>query len=64
MATHIKNMTQGRPGKLILTFSLPLMAGNVFQQTYTVIETAAWAGADVILVISYLVTIKKLPASE
>lgn len=40
MATHIKNMTQGRPGKLILTFSLPLMAGNVFQQTYTVIDTA------------------------
>lgn len=27
-------------------------------------EIAAWAGADVILVISYLVTIRKLPLSE
>ena len=36
MASHIKSMTEGKPGKLILTFALPLMAGNVFQQLYTV----------------------------
>ncbi len=34
------NMTQGHPGKLLLTFALPLMAGNVFQQLYTVVDTA------------------------
>lgn len=32
-------MTEGKPISLILTFSLPLMAGNVFQQLYTVVDT-------------------------
>lgn len=40
MASYIKSMTEGKPGKLILTFALPLMAGNVFQQLYTVVDTA------------------------
>ena len=39
MSTRIKIMTEGNPGKLILTFALPLMAGNVFQQLYTVVDT-------------------------
>ena len=39
MNTRIKSMTQGNPGKLILAFALPLMAGNVFQQLYTVVDT-------------------------
>ncbi len=39
MAAHIKNMTDGKPGRLIFTFALPLMAGNVFQQLYTVVDT-------------------------
>lgn len=34
-----KNMTEGKPSFLILTFALPLMAGNVFQQLYTVVDT-------------------------
>lgn len=34
------NMTQGHPAKLLLTFALPLMAGNMFQQLYTVVDTA------------------------
>ncbi|RKJ18803.1 MATE family efflux transporter [bacterium D16-50] len=34
-----KNMTEGKPFSLILTFALPLMAGNVFQQLYTVVDT-------------------------
>ena len=34
------NMTQGNPLKLLLRFSLPLMLGNVFQQLYTVVDTA------------------------
>ena len=39
MAARIQNMTEGKPLKLILAFSLPLMIGNVFQQLYTVVDT-------------------------
>lgn len=39
MASHIKNMTEGKPAALIFSFALPLMAGNVFQQLYTVVDT-------------------------
>lgn len=39
MAVHIKNMTEGKPAKLLLVFSLSLVAGNVFQQLYTVVDT-------------------------
>ncbi|MDE7178169.1 MAG: MATE family efflux transporter [Lachnospiraceae bacterium] len=39
MATYVKNMTAGKPVKLLLTFSLSLMAGNIFQQLYTVVDT-------------------------
>lgn len=37
---NTKNLTEGTPWKLILFFSLPLMLGNVFQQLYTVVDTA------------------------
>ena len=40
MPTKVKNMTTGSPLKLILLFALPLMAGNIFQQLYTVVDTA------------------------
>ncbi len=40
MAQHIRSMTEGSPTKLIFAFALPLMAGNVFQQLYTVVDTA------------------------
>lgn len=33
------DMTQGSPGRLILSFALPLMLGNVFQQLYTFVDT-------------------------
>ncbi len=39
MATHIKSMTKGKSAKLLLTFSLSLVVGNVFQQLYTVVDT-------------------------
>lgn len=32
-------MTSGSPGKLILTFAIPLMLGNIFQQFYTIADT-------------------------
>ncbi|MBR5869322.1 MAG: MATE family efflux transporter [Clostridia bacterium] len=39
MNTRVKDMTVGNPLKLILLFALPLMAGNIFQQLYTVVDT-------------------------
>lgn len=39
MASKVQNMTQGTPAKLLFTFALPLMAGNIFQQLYTVVDT-------------------------
>ncbi len=34
------NMVQGNPLKLILSFSLPLLLGNLFQQTYNMVDAA------------------------
>lgn len=34
------NMTNGHPASLLIRFALPLMFGNVFQQLYTVVDTA------------------------
>ena len=39
MASHVKNMTEGKPVPLIFSFAIPLMIGNVFQQLYTVVDT-------------------------
>ena len=39
MGTNEKNMTVGSPGKLIITFAIPLMLGNIFQQFYTMADT-------------------------
>lgn len=39
MTSHTRTMTEGKPAFLILTFALPLMIGNVFQQLYTVVDT-------------------------
>ena len=39
MASYTRNMTEGKPAKLILFFALPLMFGNIFQQFYTLVDT-------------------------
>lgn len=39
MSAKIKDMTLGSPLPLIISFSLPLMVGNIFQQLYTVVDT-------------------------
>lgn len=39
MAAQMKNMTEGKPARLIMALALPLMLGNVFQQLYTVMDT-------------------------
>lgn len=35
----VKDMTQGKPIKLILSFCLPLIAGNIFQQLYNMVDS-------------------------
>lgn len=40
MSNRVRNMTQGSPLPLLISFALPLMIGNVFQQLYTVVDTA------------------------
>ena len=39
MRSSIKDMTTGKPLPLIVSFALPLMVGNIFQQLYTVVDT-------------------------
>ena len=34
------NMTSGRPFRLLISFALPLMLGSIFQQMYTIMDTA------------------------
>ncbi|MCR5596242.1 MAG: MATE family efflux transporter [Lachnospiraceae bacterium] len=38
-ASTVKDLTEGRPAKLILAFSIPVFMGNLFQQFYTIIDT-------------------------
>jgi len=38
--TKTQNMTAGNPMRLLFFFALPLMFGNIFQQLYTVVDTA------------------------
>jgi len=35
----VKDMTQGSAAKLIVAFSLPMFAGNVFQQLYNMVDS-------------------------
>lgn len=39
MATRVKDMTQGSPAKLIFSFAIPLMLGNMCQQLYSMVDT-------------------------
>lgn len=39
MVSNVKDMTTGKSLPLIVSFALPLMVGNVFQQMYTVVDT-------------------------
>lgn len=38
--SNTRNMTRGKPLGLLIVFALPLMFGNIFQQLYTVVDTA------------------------
>lgn len=56
----IIDMTQGKPMKQLLRFSLPIMAGNLFQQLYNVVDTAVvgkFVGADALAAVGTTGTI-------
>ena len=40
MRKNVSDMTAGSPSKLIITFAMPLMLGNIFQQLYTMTDAA------------------------
>lgn len=35
----MKDLTVGKEGKLILNFALPMLVGNIFQQTYNIVDS-------------------------
>lgn len=39
MSANVKDMTSGKPMKMLISFALPLMFGNIFQQLYTIVDT-------------------------
>lgn len=54
MRNNVKDMTHGSPSRLIVSFALPLMLGNVFQQAYTMTDAAIvgqFAGVDALAAI-------------
>ena len=46
MSSRTMNMTQGNPASLLLRFSLPLLAGNVLQQLYNLVDTLVVGRAE------------------
>ncbi len=38
--SHVLNMTEGSPARLLLKFSLPLFCGNLLQQLYNIVDTS------------------------
>ena len=38
-SSNTADMTKGSPVRLILTFSIPLIIGNIFQQLYNMVDT-------------------------
>ena len=36
---RVRDMTTGTPWKLLLSFMLPLVGGNLFQQVYSMVDT-------------------------
>jgi putative MATE family efflux protein len=49
MKTYVKDMTEGNPTKLLLSFALPMVLGNLFQQLYNLVDSmivGKFVGAD------------------
>ena len=39
MSSQTRDMTRGSPARHILLFCLPILAGNLFQQLYSLVDT-------------------------
>ena len=39
MKTYVKDMTVGNPTGLLLSFMLPMVVGNIFQQLYNMVDS-------------------------
>lgn len=51
-----KEMTTGKPYKLILSFALPMIFGNVFQQLYNMVDTiivGKYVGVDALAAVGF-----------
>lgn len=49
MKSNVTDMTNGSPTRLLMSFSLPMLVGNIFQQLYTMIDSMIvgnYIGAD------------------
>lgn len=49
MKSYVKDMTEGNPTELLLTFMLPMVVGNIFQQLYNMVDSmivGKYVGAD------------------
>lgn len=49
MKSYVKDMTVGKPAGLLLSFMLPMVIGNVFQQMYNMVDSmivGKYVGAD------------------
>lgn len=54
MKTYVKDMTVGNPTGLLLSFMLPMVIGNVFQQFYSMVDSIVvgqYVGADALAAI-------------
>lgn len=45
----VKNLTEGRPLNLLFFFALPMVAGNLFQQLYNMVDTEVYPMSRTIL---------------
>ena len=53
------DMTRGKPARLIMAFALPMMAGNICQQLYTIVDAAfvgRFAGIDALAAVGAAAT--------
>lgn len=54
MKSYVKDMTVGKPAGLLLSFMLPMVVGNVFQQLYNMVDSmivGKYVGADALAAI-------------
>lgn len=59
----MKNLTQGKPSKIILQFALPLLLGNLFQLFYTLADTrivGTFLGNDALAAVGATTTLSDL----